>query len=254
MRSPGKARTCATAAVTVAALFLPVSAAFADPSSPVEVTVRTDRKELREGGRTSYTITLRNRTSRDYRGLTVAQVVPASFHPSETKPQATVKPTEASWTTDLPAQSSQEFTLRGDVGTVAEQDAGHAARPGKGQGPAGEQAGPEGAGGRAARVSTSVCVQEPVTVENSGPVGAGTESASGNGDGKNTVGRILTCDSAANVLHASVEPRESGGSWPYGFIGTVLLLAGGAGFALHRRSTRVRAPEQVGQLRRSGIS
>lgn len=233
MRSSGKARSRATAAVTAAALSLvPLPAAAADPSSPVEVTVRTGQKQLREGGTTSYTITLRNRTSRELRGLTVAQVVPASFHPLETEPEATVKPTEASWTTDLPAQGSQEFTLKGELGTVAEQDAGHAARPGTGHGPAGEQAEARSGGSRAARVSTSVCVQEPVTVHNSGPVGAGPKYGN---DGKNTVGRILTCDSAADVLHASVEPRESDNSWLYGSIGMVLLLAGSAAFALHRR-------------------
>lgn len=242
MRNAGSARLCAAAAATAAGLLVSApmtSAASADP--PVEVTVEDGGKALREGGTTSYTITLRNRTSHDYRGLTVAQMMPASFHPSQTQPKADMKPDRASWKTDLAAKSSQKFTLTGDVGTVAEQEAGHAGsastdeKP-RARGPAGEQ--PEGRGDRA-RVSTSVCVQEPVTVRD----GSVSDGDTGAGDtqepnGASTVGRILTCDSAANVLHASADDRGVDDTWLYASVGTVLLLAGGAGFALNRRRTR----------------
>lgn len=283
MRKSGNARTCAAAAVTAVgttAVLLTAGAsapaALADPSSPVEVTVARDKKELREGGTAEYTVTLRNRTGHDYRGLTVAQMLPASFHPSKTEPTAAVTPSEASWKTDLPAKSSLKFTLKGDLGTIAEQEAGHVPGGGKATDGKPRQGRSDGSGngedsgdstGKAtARLSTSVCVQEAVTVRDgkvtrdktdkrpddgagtatggttsggTGEAGKGVDGTGRGGPGvDSTVGRILTCDSEAAVLRASNSQDGAGSSWMFGSIGTALVLAGGAGFAVHRHRTR----------------
>ncbi|NLU68084.1 DUF11 domain-containing protein [Streptomyces sp. HNM0574] len=235
----------AAASVVLLLSAAPVAAAASTPAAqpaPVDVRVANEGKSLREGASTRYTITLRNTSARDLKGLTVTQTMPASLHPSGSEPKAYLKPGRASWYTDLPAKGTVRLSLDGDVGTIAEHEAGQAVAE---EDPKRPETQGDGRGTTAVRLSTSVCVQESVRVrdgkaapqpENPEQGGGGEESAERRRG--NTVGRIIGCASDADVLHASPSGASADGGghpWLYGSAGAALVLAGGAAFVTYRR-------------------